>query len=463
MKKYSLAIGFLASVFTLATPVRAQTGATDTCQPLVGYPDNVTYPEFNDGFQQLSPDGKMLVYSINDGDAGAYVLNLRTLHRTRLVGKGGFQNEFDDWWGYWTWCPYDSDLIAFDVEMSESDTADGVSSFFTGQIFKERISTGESQLITPQAGGPLRGASLAHSSYFGEKQNWDWLPGSKPGMDSFVIKYYYPGMTLDSGFYGIYVQQTQKLIQWYRPVDIGGNTVGILRYSHNKSDSIYQRGGYYLDTSLIHVPFPLDTSEPPIKCASFSPNDSLFALGVLPIGAAFIFPDTANQPLVLIYKASDPSKPIYTINFQKLFCKYGEGCPEFLTDSTFAVSMYTDGDNYDPLWELTIDGRVVRQLTDLPQSSVALPAIPASAVSLLCYPDPITSTTTISFDLPEQEHISLKVYDELGIMRSVIFDGARDAGQNSIPFAGPSLANGVYTVVLTTPEETKTGRIIIER
>ncbi|MBI3259282.1 MAG: PD40 domain-containing protein [Ignavibacteriae bacterium] len=56
------------------------------------------------------------------------------------------------------------------------------------------------------------------------------------------------------------------------------------------------------------------------------------------------------------------------IDFQKRFCMYnlsgfGNICAEFITNTTLAVSCHHDGDLLCPLWEITTDGRMLRQLT----------------------------------------------------------------------------------------------------
>lgn len=57
--------------------------------------------------------------------------------------------------------------------------------------------------------------------------------------------------------------------------------------------------------------------------------------------------------------------PVEVIDMQKRFCTYSflGSFAEFITNRTLAVSMHKDGDPVSYIWEITTDGRRVRQLT----------------------------------------------------------------------------------------------------
>jgi len=54
------------------------------------------------------------------------------------------------------------------------------------------------------------------------------------------------------------------------------------------------------------------------------------------------------------------------INLRKLFCKYTYlGLyAEFLSNSSLILSMHNDGDAIAPLYEISLDGKIIRQITD---------------------------------------------------------------------------------------------------
>ena len=79
------------------------------------------------------------------------------------------------------------------------------------------------------------------------------------------------------------------------------------------------------------------------------------------------------------------------------------------------------------------------------------------------FPNPSPSSSTISFSLTDHSYIALNLYDELGILRSSIFDGEMDAGNHEISFADPNLPNGIYEVVLRTAINRSVARLVIAR
>jgi hypothetical protein len=69
------------------------------------------------------------------------------------------------------------------------------------------------------------------------------------------------------------------------------------------------------------------------------------------------------------------------------------------------------------------------------------------------YPNPFNPTTTISFDLPEQSLVNLKVYDMLGREVATLFENEEcDEGTTEIIFDASSLASGIYFYRLYTSD-----------
>lgn len=84
-----------------------------------------------------------------------------------------------------------------------------------------------------------------------------------------------------------------------------------------------------------------------------------------------------------------------------------------------------------------------------------------STISLGNYPNPFNPTTTIQFELPQREQISLVVYDITGRQIRVLHDGELSAGSHEIRFDANDLPSGTYLYRLTTPTESKTGKMIL--
>jgi len=60
------------------------------------------------------------------------------------------------------------------------------------------------------------------------------------------------------------------------------------------------------------------------------------------------------------------------------------------------------------------------------------------------YPNPFNPTTTISFSIPSQSFVSLKVYDVLGNEVATLVNEEKPAGQYEVEFNSSHLASGVY-------------------
>lgn len=70
------------------------------------------------------------------------------------------------------------------------------------------------------------------------------------------------------------------------------------------------------------------------------------------------------------------------------------------------------------------------------------------------YPNPFNPTTNISFQLPESDMVSLKVYDMIGREIAVLVNEVLSAGQHAATFDAASLPSGVYFYRLETTSGT---------
>ncbi|MBN1541701.1 carbohydrate binding domain-containing protein, partial [candidate division KSB1 bacterium] len=72
------------------------------------------------------------------------------------------------------------------------------------------------------------------------------------------------------------------------------------------------------------------------------------------------------------------------------------------------------------------------------------------------HPNPFNPSTTIRFNLPQTEQVSLVVYDLLGKIVRTLVDGVREAGEHSVLWdgrdeTGLAASSGIYFYVLNTP------------
>ncbi|MEW5842350.1 MAG: T9SS type A sorting domain-containing protein [Bacteroidota bacterium] len=60
------------------------------------------------------------------------------------------------------------------------------------------------------------------------------------------------------------------------------------------------------------------------------------------------------------------------------------------------------------------------------------------------YPNPFNPTTTISYQLPSNSFVTIKVYDILGKEVAALVNGNESAGTHNVNFDASKLTSGVY-------------------
>jgi hypothetical protein len=77
------------------------------------------------------------------------------------------------------------------------------------------------------------------------------------------------------------------------------------------------------------------------------------------------------------------------------------------------------------------------------------PTVPETILLFQNYPNPFNASTTISFDLPKNNHVKLVVYDIIGNEISVLVNEKRIVGYHSVVWNPGDIASGVYIYQLT--------------
>jgi len=82
---------------------------------------------------------------------------------------------------------------------------------------------------------------------------------------------------------------------------------------------------------------------------------------------------------------------------------------------------------------------------------VTVNSLPTKFELLQNYPNPFNPTTTIQYAIPKAEHVTLKVYDELGKEVAALVNENKDAGQYNVQLAADKyqLSSGVYFYRIT--------------
>ena len=96
-------------------------------------------------------------------------------------------------------------------------------------------------------------------------------------------------------------------------------------------------------------------------------------------------------------------------------------------------------------------------------ASVIVGATPAGYSLEQNYPNPFNISTTIGFELPIDENVSLKVFDINGRTIAILVEGMLTRGTHSIQWNPKRVASGVYRYRLTAGSNSKTLRMVIVR
>ena len=77
------------------------------------------------------------------------------------------------------------------------------------------------------------------------------------------------------------------------------------------------------------------------------------------------------------------------------------------------------------------------------------------------YPNPFNPSTSIQYQIPETENVSIKVYDMLGREVAVLVNQTQSAGQYKVDFDASKLASGVYLYRLSAGDFTANKKMIL--
>jgi hypothetical protein len=78
-----------------------------------------------------------------------------------------------------------------------------------------------------------------------------------------------------------------------------------------------------------------------------------------------------------------------------------------------------------------------------------------------CYPNPFNPATTISYELPAKNRVTLKVYDVRGREVAKLVEAEQSAGYHSLTWNASHLSSGVYFARLTAGGYVETRRVLL--
>jgi len=77
------------------------------------------------------------------------------------------------------------------------------------------------------------------------------------------------------------------------------------------------------------------------------------------------------------------------------------------------------------------------------------------------YPNPFNPVTVISYNLPENQNVTLEVYDVTSRRVAFLVNERQSAGTHQVHFDASNLASGVYLYRLSTGEHIQTRKMVL--
>jgi hypothetical protein len=95
------------------------------------------------------------------------------------------------------------------------------------------------------------------------------------------------------------------------------------------------------------------------------------------------------------------------------------------------------------------------------QADVNTQRVPQQFQLMQNYPNPFNPSTIISYIIPKDVNVTLKVYDILGNVVKILVDGYKSQGKYTINFNASNLASGIYFYRLQAGDYTATKKLLL--
>jgi photosystem II stability/assembly factor-like uncharacterized protein len=125
------------------------------------------------------------------------------------------------------------------------------------------------------------------------------------------------------------------------------------------------------------------------------------------------------------------------------------------------TSLAIDNDGY--LYAGTNGGGVYKSINLVVGVKDEIISVPKEFQLFQNYPNPFNPVTTITYQLPNQSYVSLKVFDVLGSEVAVLVNGVEEPGYKSVTFDASRLSSGVYYYRLQARDYIETKKLLLLR
>jgi len=128
-----------------------------------------------------------------------------------------------------------------------------------------------------------------------------------------------------------------------------------------------------------------------------------------------------------------------------IFWNFSYVTPDSSTiDTIYSVANSVDGNGNPTNDEWNFGENFAVHIIDIPTNSQDLKIQPAKYVLEQNFPNPFNPNTIISYRLPFQSHVSLKVYDIIGNEIATLVNEEKSIGEYEVEFNASGLSSGIY-------------------
>jgi len=100
-------------------------------------------------------------------------------------------------------------------------------------------------------------------------------------------------------------------------------------------------------------------------------------------------------------------------------------------------------------------------ILDIRNSGAIPKKIPVSFILHQNYPNPFNPSTTISYQIPEESYVTLKVFDILGRELAVLVNEEKPVGIYNIKYDATNLSSGIYFYTIKAGDFIQTKKFIL--
>ena len=98
---------------------------------------------------------------------------------------------------------------------------------------------------------------------------------------------------------------------------------------------------------------------------------------------------------------------------------------------------------------------------DFPMGDAAGSILTPDEFTIKAFPNPFNAETVISYTLPGQSDVQLKIYDTQGREAVNLVNGYQTSGNHQVTFSGANLSSGVYYIMLSTQYGKYTEKVLL--